>query len=293
MGIKEALMSKIFKKLPGSDKEAKFELSAQERQKPYAKYYDFPVAVPNKELVKILDQGPMDPSKALMPENINDLLNPGYHEVETGYCRLPNGTGYVAVNNKFPGATVEMIKWWFAWHPIEDMRYMLWYKPGHHGTSVGENDRAKILDSNTDLDQKIHGSVHHVIENIGCGVEDIQISFLAPEELGFDMSRFKSPAVGTVIGANGISQNRAGGPQAPAIMLHFVREIPGGVELRTRFWMGYHMVNGKHVKKLPPFIKVPMESIKGLAYHCVEEYSNLAAILPAIYEENKDIWLLS
>ncbi|WP_246615422.1 DAPG hydrolase family protein [Clostridium thailandense] len=31
-----------------------------------------------------------------MLENINDLLNDGYGEVETGYCVLPNGSGYVA-----------------------------------------------------------------------------------------------------------------------------------------------------------------------------------------------------
>ncbi|MBX4267874.1 hypothetical protein [Clostridium estertheticum] len=44
------------------------------------------------------------------------------------------------------------------------------------------------------------------------------------------MVRFKSPAVGTVIGANGISSRRAGGPKLPARMTHFVREIPGRVE---------------------------------------------------------------
>ena len=64
----------------------------------------------------ILSQGPMDPAKALPYERINDLLDPGYHEVETGYCILENGAGYVAVNNVFPGCTVDMMKWWFAWH---------------------------------------------------------------------------------------------------------------------------------------------------------------------------------
>lgn len=240
------------------------ELTLEERQKPYAKYFDKPIATPNPELIKILKQGPMDPSKALMPEHINDLLDPGYHEVENGYCILPNGTAYVAVNNKFPGVTVDMINWWFAWHALEDMRYMLWFKKGHYGISISDEDRAIILDPNTPVLQKFQGRTHYVIESTGGGPEDIQISFLAPEDLGFDMTRFKSPAVGTVVGANGISQLRAGGPKAPAIMTHFVREIEGGVEFRTRFWLGYHMIDKKPVKLLPEGVQIPIQVPMGL-----------------------------
>ena len=35
--------------------------------------------------------------------------------------------------------------------------------------------------------------------------------------------------------------------KAPAIMLHFCREIEGGVEFRTRFWMGYRINKGHGV----------------------------------------------
>ena len=78
-------------------------LTPEEEALPYSKYYHRPVAPPNPKLMEILNQGPMDPAKALPYERINDLLDPGYHEVETGYCILPNGAGYVAVNNVFPG----------------------------------------------------------------------------------------------------------------------------------------------------------------------------------------------
>src|SRR4051794_30174271 len=94
------------------------ELTAVEEQKPYAKYFHQPIANPNPELMKILKQGPMDPAKALMPEDVERLLDYGYDEVETGYCVLPNGAAYVAVNNKFPGVTLDMINWWFAWHSL-------------------------------------------------------------------------------------------------------------------------------------------------------------------------------
>ncbi len=260
-------------------------LTPEEAKLPYAKYYYRPIAPPNPKLIEILKQGPMDPAKALKPENINDLLNPGYHEVETGYCIMPDGTGYAAINNVFPGSTVEMHNWWFAWHALEDIRYMLWFNKGHFGIRISDADRAKILDPDVPMVKKYQGMQHHVVEDVGGGVEDIEINFLTPEEMGFDMERFKAPAVATIVGANGFSQARAGGPKAPAIMLHFAREIPGGIEFRTRFWMGWHMINGKPVKLLPDGIRIPIQAPMGLAFHNVEEYSNLAAFLPEIYKE--------
>ena len=260
-------------------------LTEQERSKPYARFYDQPSAQPNPELIEILMKGPMDPSKALMPEDVNTLLDAGWQDVETGYCILPNGAAYVAVNNRFPGVTVEMVNWWFAWHALEDLRYMLWFPKGHFGIQVSDADRAVILNPETPTLERFQGRTHFVVEDTGGGPEDIAISFLKPEELGFDRNRFKRPAVGTVVGANGVSQNRAGGPKAPAVMVHFVRETEDGVEFRTRFWMGYHMIGGKPVKLLPDGIQIPIQAPMGLAFHNVEEYSNLAAILPELYRE--------
>ncbi len=261
-------------------------LTEAEQTRPYSKYYHQPLAAPNPQLMAVLQQGPMNPAHALMPEQINDLLKPGYLEVETGYCILPDGTGYAAVNTRFPGVTVAMVNWWFAWHALEDMRYMLWFPKGHYGIEISEADRAAILDPATPMTEKFQGRTHTVIEDTGGGPEDIRISFLKPAALGFDMDRFKAPAAGTVIGANGVAQLRSGGPKAPAIMVHLVREIPGGVEFRTRFWMGYHMIDGKPVKLLPEGVRIPMEAPMGLAFHNVEEYSNLAAILPDLYRES-------
>jgi hypothetical protein len=66
-------------------KEVRKELTAEEEKKPYSKYFHQPIAEPNEELMEILKKGPMDPAKALMPENLKDLLKDGYDEVETGY----------------------------------------------------------------------------------------------------------------------------------------------------------------------------------------------------------------
>ena len=92
------------------------------------------------------------------------------------------------------------------------------------------------------------------------GTEHIDIHFLTPEQMGFDMSRWHKPNVGTFVGGFGWSLNEHQPPEipaAPAIMVHFIREIDGGVEWRTRFWMGYTILNGHPVPLLPPGIRVP------------------------------------
>lgn len=57
----------------------------------------------------------MDHRKALStaPDDLKSLLNPGYHEVENGYCELKDGFAYVASRTLFPQCTGEMFSLWF------------------------------------------------------------------------------------------------------------------------------------------------------------------------------------
>ena len=63
--------------------------------------------------------------------------------------------------------------------------------------------------------------------------------------------------------------------------------MPGGVELRTRFWMGWHVLNKKPHKLMPDGAQIPEIAIKGLAIHNVCEFSNLASFLPQLYDEQQ------
>lgn len=267
------------------------DLTPEEKAKPYAKYFYAPPAPPDPGLLENM-KAPIDAAKALPIERINDLLNPGYMEVETGYCVMPDGSAYVAAHTKMPGVTVDMIHWWFAWHSLEDLRYKIWWPKGHYAISISEEARQKVLNPNLPLTQKFQGITHHVVEDVGAGPEDIYISFLSPEEMGFDMGRFVAPNVATVIGANGLSApvgSPPDAPKAPAVMCHFVREIPGGVEFRTRFWLGYHIIDRRPRLLLPPGVKLPEMIPKGLGVHCLLEYANLRAILPKLYEEQRGV----
>ncbi len=270
------------------------DLTAEEKAKPYAKYFYRKVVPPAPERVAAMDK-PMDPAKALPIERINDLLNPGYHEVESGWCILPNGAGYIANHTLMPGVTVDMANWWMAWHGLEAMRYRIWYPPAHFDVSLSDKDRARVLDPQRPVARKNYGVTHFVIEDTGGGgPEKIAISFMSPEDVGFDMFRFKSPSVGTLFAANGVSSllnPPPGAPnfKSPAFMLHFIREIPGGIEYRSRFWMGYHIVNKIPYLLLPKGVRLPEFVPAGLARHNVHEYTNLASFLPEIYQEQKGI----
>ena len=190
-----------------------------------------------------------------------------------------------------PGVTKEMIEWWFVFHALEDLRYQIWYPPQHYSVSVSPETRQRILDPEVPMNKKFRGVTHRVVEDIGCGTEILEINFLEPEQLGFDMARFRSPFVSTVVGASVMRRPVNSDPDsmmAPAMMCHFYREIPGGLEQRSRFWMGYRIQNGRPELALPPGVKVPHEAIQGLAIHNIREYANLAVLLPEIYGEMKD-----
>ena len=69
------------------------------------------------------------------------------------------------------------------------------------------------------------------------------------------------------------------------IMVHYFRETEAGIESRSRFWLGYRIVKGQPKLVLPEGMRVPEMVPMGLALHNVEEYSNLAALLPKVYAE--------
>ena len=261
-------------------------LSPEEQSKAYAKYYRYPVP-PDPSHLAIMDT-PCDPSKAIYPEQMNDLLDPGDLKMEIGWCNLPNGAGFIANQNLYKNVTAEMINWWFAWHPLENLRYRIWYPPQHAAIGLDPESRERMIDPDIPIREKNWGVTHHVTEDCNCGMENIDITFLSPGDFGFDMTRWKEPYVATFVGGFGCSSpaHKTEHPiKAPSLMCHIFRQTAGGLEHRTRFWMGYRMSNGKPELSLPPGVAVPSFAIQGLARHNVHEFSNLAVLLPEIYKE--------
>jgi hypothetical protein len=264
-------------------------LTPEEEARPFAKYLYEEIPQPDPVHYGKMEQ-PIDPADSIGPEDINRLLDVEALErgVEIGWCNRPDGSGYIANTIVYPGVTADMIDWWFAWHPLEDLRYRIWYPPQHGGIMLSPIDRARILDPAVPNREKNWGVTHYVTENCDCGMENVDISFRSPADMGFDMDRFNRAAA-TFAGGGGWAvtvHKDDDSITAPAIMCHTFYEVPGGLRHRTRFWMGLRFTEqGKPELCLPRGVQVPSVAVQGLARHNVKEFTRFREFLPRIYKE--------
>lgn len=247
---------------------------------PYYKYYLQDMAKVDPTAQKKMAQAPIDPKDATPVQDRNDLLKPGYLKTEVGYCQMPDGTAFMANHLKMPNVTAEMLHWWFAWHGLESMRYVIWNKDDHYDVVVKNGTEAQLKDQSIPMAERIYGVSHTVTEDTGFGPEKIDINFKNPVDLGYDPQLLAQSDSDIVAAANGET----------ALMLHVVRPVDGGIELRSRFWLGWNVDLQTHqpVRVIPDDAKIDGEVAKRLGLHNIKEMTNLAQILPSLYAENKD-----
>jgi phloretin hydrolase len=261
------------------------QLTKEELAKPFAKYFDRPMTPAPKEIYDFLIKGPIDPKDALPIKKRNDILKKGYLPAERGWCIMPDGSAFVAGLTKMPSVTTEMIAWWFAWHGLENLRYMIWDPDDHHGIHVRPEDLKHRLNYSLSDTERNWGTTDIVIEDVGGGDVELHISFMSPADFGYDMDLFKKEKV--LIAVNAVASSPVFDGKPMVSFSHVGREIPGGIELRSRFWIGWAINNRKAVRVGKEVPRRDFEGLaRGLAYHCPKEYYNLAAILPGLYAEN-------
>lgn len=245
---------------------------------------DRPVAEPDPEAAAAVAAGPIDPAQALGRDRLDRLCDPAPLPADTGWCTLADGVGYVAARTAMPGVTGEMVDWWFDWHPREPIRYRVWHPLAHVSNS---------LEPPATADAKPHwGATHHPVEDVGVGVAHARISFMRPTEIGFSTDALDDPAVATIVGGHvGDDRRRS----RHSLMVHVFLNDADGVVLRSRFWFGALMR-----PYLPPPLAAPLVPLlntgfarrrllpadlpRAVADHCIEEYANLAELLPDLYE---------
>jgi hypothetical protein len=204
--------------------------------KAYAKYLNEELWLHDDVLPAIKEPMPLAQALDPTPEGLNTLLEPGYHEVENGFCELSDGTAYTASLVPFPGCTGEMFQWWFWWHSVEPARYTLWYPYCH--VSANPVDRDVLTAPGLTHEQRYIGNTHRVTEYIGENLVRIAIRFVDPAELGFDTSRF----AGAGIVGHACAEVSLLAPDLPlTTMVHLVRRTEHGIELRSRYWIGHRM----------------------------------------------------
>lgn len=263
-------------------------VTEEEQTRSIYKYFKQEMAPPPQEKIGKMLSGPIAPDKVLPFSERNRLFEPGYLEEEVGWCILPDGTGYLANLTQMPGVTTEMFDWYFAWHGLEDLRYKIWDREDHY--YARSQNRRKALDPDLTYKEKLWDTTHEILEDTGMGPSPIVINFKYPGDVGFKAELIGTDACSTIVCGKGYGKGQPPFAIPPTFMTHFVRETCGGIELRSRFWMGWNFENGRDVRVLPVGMRYPDAAAMTLALHNVKEFTNLAAILPSLYAEEKDNW---
>jgi hypothetical protein len=204
----------------------------------------------------------------MLLEQANDLLEPGYLPLETGYQRLEDGTLLVAALTQMPGCKGYMVDWWFGYHETTE-QYKLWHPEDHVWTEWDEKWKPGHY----------VGATSQVHEYIGGDLQKLRIRFRDPSEL-LDTSRFEEAGVSGVVCA------RTGLLEAPiwgGHLIYFCRDTDDGCEMRSRFWLGD--VDPPEIARTPEekTAMFPDEAGRSLLNHCIEEMRTLASFLPGLY----------
>ncbi len=246
-----------------------------------SEYLRRPMQRPPSDVLEAIARGPIDPVDTLALVDVERLLDPAPLPVESGWCTLSDGVGYVAVRTAMPAVSGEMVDWWFDWHPRESTRYRVWHPEAHYANSLQPPAHSGA---------KAHWrAVHHPVEDVGLGVVHARIAFRRPSEMGFASDALDHPCVATIVcGYAGDDRRRV--RHTP--MYHVFLREGEGVVLRSRFWLGAAMrpygpagALGERLlnNALVRHATLPARLPRALAMHCAEEYANLAALLPELY----------
>ena len=254
--------------------------SPEDFKKSYGKYYDETIVALAPHVQYALEHAPF-PAGTLPPfSEVTYLENEGYTDMETGYTVEADGSIHTAILTQMPGVTPEMWDWWFGWHGSQDSRYKLWH-PKSHVSAVWE-------DGGEDVAYIGRNSI--IEEYIGEEFTDGLIQFKSPTEFGFSFDAVKDPSKAVYICA------RAGHSKFPidfGYLVHQIRAVEGGSEMRSRFWMGGKYLHVRREGILPDLASsflqkqqlLPADFGRGIVIHCSEEMTHLAAFLPKLYSE--------
>lgn len=268
--------------------ETKQKLFPEEENMPLAKYYyNYSVHMPNPLEMQIINDGPMDIQEAIMPEHFMDLLRPsGYDKVEMGYCMFPDGSGYVATYRVRPAnISAEMERWYRDWRNKKsksmipghgNLRYKIWL-PADHVDHYYVNwiDGSDGVFTTESLDlgegERKYNTIRHQFDLRDFGLTDKKLKEL--QDAGCQ--------------TNGKGSWESFDEPGSHLCLSYSRPCPGGgIETRSREWIGWRPVNGKLVRDKSTYCTE--EYLKKVVLHTTIEWEHLYEFLPDLYAEYRE-----
>lgn len=257
--------------------------------RPYAPFWNPRMAPLPDEAREALLHGPV--ASALLPK-VTDaprLLDEGDQALEDGYGLGDDGSLHVAVRTAMPGVSPVMVDWWFGWHGSEAGRYKLWHPRAHVHAAWGSEAPRGAWGR-----ERYVGRTSFVDEYIGSALQQATIRFVDPVALGFDGAALDDPERATAVCARI-------GPLRPSIevghLVHHVRRVEGGAEMRSRFWLGgahaaarsERRVEAAVVQVARRWMRPTAAQGHELLVHCSQEMTHLAGFLPALYARCRDV----
>jgi hypothetical protein len=250
----------------------------EDHKTPHARFYNEAFRALPETIGTALRVSPL-PANALPDlDGATHLLASGYAAVENGFCLQPDGAARVAVHTHMPQVQPFMWDWWFGWHGSAANRYKLWH-PGAHVD-------ARWQDGQQHLKHYI-GRTSLIEEYIGTKLEKAAIQFVAPASLGFhphDYNTTKQVFICARLGYSAL-------PLDFGWLIHQIREVDDGAEMRSRFWLGGPHIAIRYPGAIPAMLSGVLRKLKkidakqsaALLQHCAEEMQHLAAILPGLF----------
>lgn len=239
------------------------ELSDYEKRNPFSKFYYVPVELPSEEILKAIEVGThMNPSKALAITDMARLVEPGYHEVENGYCIMPDGTGYSAVKINLPNVSMPEFTYFMEYGHENNIQYKTWLPKLH-------------------LQQG-----QFTIENLGWGpllfhqklavmINEKTLGLTEPQTIDSD---FISLTGGSMYTIDALS-----GKRSDITMMNYIRHSGKGIELRVRVWYGLHLIHGKSVRKIAEGEIFPIDRVCATATHNAFEWTRANTIAHDVF----------
>lgn len=256
------------------------------RDKPYASFYRPSMGALSARAIEAIARGPV--ASPLLPRmgDAPSMLDDGDHALEDGFGLTPEGALVVAIRTEMPLVSPAMIDWWFGWHGDEPQRYKLWHPRAHVFVAWGDGLSSDRMSG--PWRGRYRGRVSYVDEYLGSAMSHVAIRFLDPAALCFDAAKLDDAERATVIAA------RIGFSAAPldvGYLIHHVRAVPGGSEMRSRFWLGgphaafsgLGRAGAAAARAVGLVVKPTLDDGRNLLVHCAEEMAHLASFLPALH----------
>lgn len=255
--------------------------------KPYARYWNPDMAPLPDHAREAVVHGPEAAELGLTLDQADRLMAPGYLPLETGWTTVRDGHTLVAVLTRMPHVSGAMFEWWMGWHTMEHQRYKLWHPRAHlaNGTAQMRGDDPTVSDRDKYL------TTHYVTEYIGQHLQRIAIHFVEPVSYLTRTTDFSANGVSALVCAT-VTLKRS--TIVIGHLIHQIREVDGGSEMRSRFWLGKPALQNTDAldvrnrllgSKLLRGFLVPRDLAHAMLVHCAMEMAHLARFLPDLYAD--------